>query len=120
MKPGYLLCDDLIFISRIAGTARSLGLEVRSVRSMQDLLKKAEQEPPACVLIDLHNATLEPETLVAEMRKLGKTFLVGYGSHVDTATLKKAREAGFDVVWPRSKFVDELAQELPRWYEAGD
>jgi hypothetical protein len=41
--------------------------------------------------------------------------VVAYGSHVDTATLRAAREAGCDVVLPRSKFVEELPTALPTW-----
>ena len=33
-------------------------------------------------------------------------------------TLRRARAAGFDVVWPRSKFSEELETALPRWLGA--
>jgi hypothetical protein len=42
--------------------------------------------------------------------------VVAYGSHVDTATLKAARASGCDPVLPRSKFVEDLPRELPRWF----
>jgi hypothetical protein len=42
--------------------------------------------------------------------------IVAYGSHVDTAGLRKAREAGCDLVWPRSKFVAELPGALQAWF----
>ena len=45
--------------------------------------------------------------------------IIGYGSHVDTATLKAARDAGCDVVLPRSKFVEELAHLLQSQGERG-
>ena len=41
--------------------------------------------------------------------------MVGYGSHVEAATLRAARAAGCDPVWPRSKFVEELPRALPGW-----
>jgi hypothetical protein len=41
--------------------------------------------------------------------------VVAYGSHVDAAGLRAAREAGGDVVLPRSKFVEELPHKLPTW-----
>ena len=43
--------------------------------------------------------------------------VVGYGSHVDAATLHAARVAGCDPVLPRSKFVEELPGALPGWLE---
>jgi hypothetical protein len=42
--------------------------------------------------------------------------VLAYGSHVDTDTLRAARAAGCDPVWPRSKFIEELATALPGWF----
>src|SRR4051794_7036333 len=106
-----LLSDDLLFISRITGTARSLGLDIKSVRRAADVLAQA----PACVLVDLHNPGLDIVALVSNLKAAGNAYIVGYGSHVDTATLKAARAAGCDEVLPRSKFVEELATSLPKW-----
>ena len=115
---GLLLCDDLIFSSRIVGTATALGLSVRSKKTASDLLHLARQEPPRCVILDLNAPGLDIDELLRELGALQpKPFVVGYGSHVDTATLKKAREAGCDIVWPRSKFVEELATALPVWFD---
>jgi len=41
--------------------------------------------------------------------------IIAYGSHVDVATLKRAREAGCDRVMPRSQFVEELPTALISW-----
>jgi hypothetical protein len=41
--------------------------------------------------------------------------LVAYGSHVDAGTLRVAREAGCDLVLPRSQFVEELPGQLANW-----
>ena len=114
---GLLLCDDLIFTSRVSGTAKALGLTLRSLKTARDLLHFARQTPLRCVIIDLNAPGLDIDELVRELALLQpKPFVVGYGSHVDTATLKKARDAGCDIVWPRSKFVEELAAALPRWF----
>jgi DNA-binding NarL/FixJ family response regulator len=116
---GLLLCDDLIFASRITGTAKALGFSLRCVKTPAELLPLARQSPPRFVILDLHVPQLKIEDLVRELADLQpRPFLVGYGSHVDTATLKSAREAGCDLVWPRSKFVDELAAAMPRWFSS--
>jgi CheY-like chemotaxis protein len=112
---GLLLSDDLLFTSRIAGTARSLGLEIKSAKTAAALMALAAQSPPTCVLVDLQNPGLEVETFVKGLKEKGVATIVAYGSHVDTATLKAARDAGCDVVLPRSKFVESLATELPQW-----
>jgi DNA-binding NarL/FixJ family response regulator len=112
---GYLLSDDLMFSSRIAGTGRDLGFDIRAFRSPAVLL---EAEPsPRCVIVDLANPGLQITELVAHFKNLDPpATIIAYGSHVDTATLQKARDAGCDIVWPRSKFVQELPAALPQWF----
>jgi CheY-like chemotaxis protein len=112
---GLLLSDDLLFISRITGSARSLGLEIKSARSAAEVLNQTHAHTPGCVLIDLQNPGLDITALVRDLKNAGNPYIVGYGSHVDAATLKAAREAGCDLVLPRSKFVESLATELPKW-----
>ena len=115
---GLMLCDDLIFTSRVVGTAKAAGITLRSLKSAADLLVLARQTLPRCVIIDLNTPGLAIDELVREFSTLQpRPFIVGYGSHVDTATLKKARDAGCDIVWPRSKFVEELATALPLWFK---
>jgi CheY-like chemotaxis protein len=115
---GLLLCDDLMFSSRITGTARGLGLSFKVARSGAELQSLAAQQTPPCVLIDLSNPGLSIADVVASLGPEGnpRPFLVAYGSHVDAATLRAAREAGCDLVLPRSKFVEELPTALPRWF----
>ena len=114
---GLLLSDDLIFTSRITGTARGLGLTVRAARSADALVELARQAPPRAVLIDLSNPGLELPELLRRLAEACPALprVVAYGSHVDTATLRAAREAGCDPVLPRSKFVEELPRALPQW-----
>lgn len=116
-RPGILLSDDLLFVSRVTGTARGLGLAVKQARSVDVLRHLVAQEPPGCVIVDLANPGLDINELV---RRLHETCtppprVVAYGSHVDTATLRAARDAGCDEVMPRSKFVEDLPGDLPRW-----
>jgi len=117
---GLLLSDDLIFTSRVTATARDLGLVVKPARSAEDIVQLARQQTPRCVIVDLANPGLvltEMLTRLAEVCQ-PRPRVVAYGSHVDTATLRAAREAGCDPVWPRSKFVEDLAAALPGWFQA--
>jgi CheY-like chemotaxis protein len=118
---GLLLSDDLIFTSRVTGTARALGLTVQAARSADALLALARRHAPRGVLIDLHNPGLDLPDL---LRRLGEACpvmprVVGYGSHVEAATLRAARAAGCDPVLPRSQFVEGLPAALPGWLGAG-
>lgn len=114
---GLVLSDDLMFASRITGTARALGLSFKVARSPDVLKELAQQQPPRCVILDLANAGATIGALVESLRSADadRPFLVAYGSHVDAATLQRARDAGCDVVLPRSKFVEELPAKLAEW-----
>ncbi len=116
---GFLLCDDLIFTSRITGTAWALGLDVRTCRTVEALVKLADEVAPTCVVLDLHHPGLDLPALLAELRdRCGEMpRVVAYGSHVEAATLRAARAAGCDLVLPRSAFVERLPAELPAWLD---
>src|SRR5262245_7043645 len=92
---GLLLSDDLIFASRIAGTAQSHGLSVTQARSAAVLETLTQQQPPSCVLLDLHHPELSLPDLLVRLRTICPTMprVVAYGSHVDAPRLKAAREA---------------------------
>ena len=113
---GLLLSDDLLFASRITGTAEHLGHRVDVARSTELLLQQAAQAPPTGVLIDLHNPGLVIEDVVQQLKSQSPPpRIIAYGSHVDAPTLKRARDAGCDRVLPRSQFVEELPTKLTEW-----
>ncbi len=117
---GLLLSDDFLFGSKITATARSLGLTVKTARNV-DALLGLRAPAPRCVVIDLANPGLDIAQLAHALRAVAPPpFLVAYGSHVDAATLKAARDAGCDVVLPRSKFVEELPTQLATWFRGGE
>ena len=114
--PGLLLSDDLIFTSRITGTAHALGLEVRQVRILDQLPEMAKRFQARCVIVDLAFPELDLPVLLHRLGEEGPApRVVAYGSHVDAAALHAAREAGCSPVLPRSKFVEDLPRDLPGW-----
>src|SRR5260221_14642313 len=112
-----LLCDDLIFTSRISGTARDLGIQVKATAVADTMLALAREQTAACLILDLGNSTLQIADFVTRVRALGelRPRIVAYGSHIDAVRLRAAREAGCDLVLPRSKFVEELPRALAEW-----
>ena len=114
---GLFVCDDLIFVSRVTTTARAKGLTVTPVRSAEQAVRAARESPPACVIVDLHTAGADLPGLLAGLRGACPAMprVVAYGSHVNKDLLQAARDAGCDVVLPRSKFVKELEGELAEW-----
>jgi DNA-binding NarL/FixJ family response regulator len=112
-----MLCDDLIFFSRVAATARAAGLVVRQARSPAAVLELARQEPPGGVILDLHADGLDLPALLAGLREVCPAMprTVAFGSHVEADTLRAARAAGCDRVLPRSRFVKEVEDALAEW-----
>ncbi len=114
--PGLLLSDDLIFTSRITGVARDLGLTVRAANGLGALLALASEESPACIILDLAFPGLDVVDLTGLLRSACRTRprLVAYGPHVDADRLRAARQAGCDVVLPRSAFRRAVAVSTAR------
>jgi CheY-like chemotaxis protein len=114
---GLVLCDDLIFFSRVSGAARAAGLSVRMVRTAADLLAAAHPTPPAGIILDVHNPGLDLPALLAALKEACPTMprVIAYGSHVEAAVLRAARQAGCDRVLPRSQFVEELEGKIGEW-----
>lgn len=121
MPAGLMLCDDLIFFSRVAGTARAAGLDVRQARTPAALLEQARKGVPGGVILDLQADGLDLPALLAGLREACPVMptTVAFGSHVEAETLRAARAAGCDRVLPRSKFVEELETEIGKWLGAG-
>jgi PleD family two-component response regulator len=111
------ILDDLLFTSKIRGAARQLGVSLTIARSRDGALAELRSSAPALVILDLNNARTDPIGIVAAMQAdaaLRSIPTVGYVSHVDTATIDRARQAGVGEVMPRSAFNTRLADILAR------
>lgn len=119
---GLLLSRDLIFTSKVTGTARMLGRQVLTAGNAALAQAMIEQWRPRAVFVDLAAGDLvKPEALIAYRTIAGPdTAFVAFGSHVDTAALAAASAAGCDPVMPRSKFSAELPDLIRRFLGAGD
>jgi hypothetical protein len=118
---GLLLSRDLIFTSKVAGTARALGRQVLTAGNAALALAMVEQWRPRAVFVDLAAGELvAPAAILALRQAAGPevTFLA-FGSHVDTDALAAAAGAGCDPVLPRSKFSAELPELIRRYLPEG-
>ena len=89
-----LLCPDLLFGSKLQGALRAAGHEV--VRPGEDA---------ALLVVDL---TADPDERITE--SAGSTApRLGFYSHVEQDVRRRAEEAGFERVVPRSR----MAREAP-------
>lgn len=108
-----LLCDDLLFGSKVTATGRAHGIPVAVARTPAAAVAKAAEA--ACVIVDLHLDGLNLQAWLGELRATRPVRVVGFGSHVDVETLKAARRAGCDLVMPKSQFTAELEDKLKEW-----
>jgi CheY-like chemotaxis protein len=106
--------DDLMFSSRIREAATPLGVEVRTLRKVADLLEACRGKPQL-VIVDLDSQRLPTAEALAALRadpELAELPIVGFFSHVDVARARAAQAAGCTQVLPRSAFVQQLPQLL--------
>jgi DNA-binding NarL/FixJ family response regulator len=115
---GLLLSRDLIFTSKIKGTAAELGYSMMVVGTSLQAHSMIETYRPSVVLVDLNAAELvAPAALIDYQRNAGPdAWFIAFGSHVDKKSLDAARAAGCHVVLARSRFAAELPELLRRYF----
>ena len=107
--------DDMFFASKIRATAEHLGVVVQFARSADAVIEAARGSTPAIVIVDLHSNRIDPFALAAALKadkQLREVELIGFFSHVQTELQRRAQEAGFDSILPRSAFTKQLAEIL--------
>ncbi len=107
--------DDMIFASKIRGTAQQLGVTVGFAKSEDEAFNSAKTDVPALVILDLNSTRCNPLGLAARLKADGQLRavpLVGFLSHVQTDLMEAAKRAGVDHVMPRSAFVSRLPEVL--------
>jgi hypothetical protein len=85
-----LLCPDLLFGSRVEEALRAAGHEVVGSAEGADV-----------VIVDL---TAEPDIAPPGQKT------IGFYPHVDVETRRRAEQAGYDLVVPRSRMAREAAR----------
>jgi hypothetical protein len=115
---GLLLCRDLIFTSKIKGTAADLGYSLMVASSDLQARSMIEMYSPRVVLVDLTAGDLVAPRALMSYQELARStaWFVAFGSHVDVDKLVAAKAAGCHVVLPRSRFTAELPTLLRRYF----
>jgi len=107
-----IVVSDLLFQSRIAAAVATLGHDA-TVADSAATVAAAIAARPGLAIIDLHDRNLDPIATVRLARAAG-TRVLAFGRHTEPRTLRAARDAGADLVVPRS----QLAAELPQLIES--
>jgi hypothetical protein len=118
------LASDLIWATRIKGTADAIGVPARPVRTLDMLRARLGDSDVRGVILDLEAPEVALEML-GELRKgaeqerdaNAKILIVAFGPHVNVELLERARTGGADHVMTRGAFdkrLVELLRELDR------
>jgi DNA-binding NtrC family response regulator len=115
------LVPDLLFGSRVQGTLQAAGHEVELIGEPASVAVRLKSQPQAAVLIvDLTNEELDGAALVQSLADAGMLAglrTLGFFSHVDIDVRKRAEQAGFDMVVPRSRMAREGGDLVTRLAE---
>ncbi len=109
-----LLSGDLFFTSKITGTAEALGIRMDVRGAVPGRIPGPADGGYRLVILDLAHPGLSPSEVCAKLSEADRPQLIAFGSHVATATLQAARDAGCDEVLPRSRISAELVEILQR------
>jgi len=112
MRTVVALVDDLLFQSKLAATARQVGVTLKMVTSPQALAEAIAAGDASLLIVDL-NARSNPIEAVEQLRAAGCALpILAFLSHVQVELAERAHAAGCDEVMPRSKFTQNLAAIL--------
>jgi hypothetical protein len=119
LLPALLLSRDLIFISKIQGTAKELGHQVLVSGTSELAETHLAGMAPRVVFVDLTAGDLvAPAALRRYRQQAGPgTWFVAFGPHVEGELLVAAKNDGCQVVLTRSRFASELADIIRRYLE---
>ena len=107
--------DDLLLGSNVLGMLRAAGHEANLVGGAD-----VHPDEAAVLIVDLAAGTFDGVAIVESLRaggELGSTRTLGVYSHVDVDTRRRAEQAGFDLIVPRSRMAREgpaLVERLVR------
>lgn len=105
-----LLVDDLFFRARLEDAVRQAGGQPVMTENTEGFLRAMDTTLPVLALVDLHIAAQWDEAFrLCRLRPHTRAVpLYGFGRHTDVDTLTRARAAGADQAWARSRLVQEL------------
>ena len=105
------IVSDMIFATRITGTASKVGAKCKIVKDLGAMNDSLESDEPETVLVDMNCEGISPEDAIRTSKShWPNARVVAFFSHVQTELKEQATAAGADDVWPRSVFVQRLPQ----------
>jgi predicted metal-dependent hydrolase/CheY-like chemotaxis protein len=117
VRPAVVCLEpDLFFATRLDDVIRACGGQPVIVDTPDEFVAAVDRFFPVLSLLDL-NTPGEWELAIRRCKlrpHTAQTPLIAFGSHVEVETLKRARQAGADHAWARSKLMEELVSLVQR------
>jgi CheY-like chemotaxis protein len=110
-----LLCADLLFGSRVEGGLGAAGHQVTRFERPDDA--RPALTGTDLLVVDLTDAELDGPGFVEEVKRtpqLDGLPALGFYAHVDQDARRRADDAGFDLVVPRSRMAREMVELADR------
>ncbi len=114
-RTALLISRDLFFTSKVTGTASALGIDMDVIGDAPTAAAQVRARDYRCIFVDLADAGLDLGAFFAVLKQDSHPPVIAFGSHVATARLQAAREAGCDEVMPRSRFSSSLPDLLQKY-----
>ena len=111
-----VVCPDLLFGSKLEGGLRAARHEVDRV-TRPEALGPRLAEGVEVLVVDLSAEGLDGAALVESLHAAGELRAVrtlGFYPHLELDTRRRAEEAGFDLVVPRSRMAREMGTLVDR------
>ena len=118
MASVLVLSADLMFGSRLLSSLSEAGHEAELIGSeaaLRGRLTDGGRPFPDALVADLTDDRLDGASMLEALRAedlLGGLRSLAFFSHVETAVRERARQAGFELVVPRSRMAREAATVL--------
>jgi PleD family two-component response regulator len=112
------IVDDLFFSSKIRESAKTLRLDLEFIKDTNGLIQKLQYGKPSLIILDLNSKASSPLETIKKLKSspdLKNITILGYISHVQTELKDEAIKAGCDLIFPRSKFSNELKEILMKY-----
>jgi hypothetical protein len=115
---GLLVSRDLIFTTKIKGTAADLGYTMLVASTQSQAESTIARCRPPVILVDLTAGQMAESGALRAYQVLAgaDAWLIAFGPHVDGDALAVAKAVGFHVVLPRSIFTAKLPEYLDRYF----
>jgi DNA-binding NarL/FixJ family response regulator len=111
LPPVLIVCTDLIFSTKITGTAKALGRPYAVARTQARLQEHLAATPPSLVIVDMAATGVDPLEAI-RTAKAAQIRVIAFLSHVEADTALAARDAGADAIMARSAFSAKLPELL--------